>query len=139
MGCDLCVYVPAKEDHDCAMSYSTFDTIRVFVAADYLNEKGVEIDPESVGIGTYNRIVAQLKEYRDKGDSHARILCDWLNHSDCEGSYWPNECEDIVTALTHYLERFEGKWEDNWFKDRIECLIDTFKYAAENDGIVEVC
>lgn len=139
MGCDLCVYVPAKEDHDCGMSYSTFNAVRLFVCVNYLNELGYDLDPESVGLGTYGKIQGMLKIQAEKkdGGEFAWTLYNWMNHCDCEGWYDMDECEDLAKALTHCLDR-SGKEMGEWMSERIEALRDTFKYAAENDGVVMV-
>lgn len=139
MGCDLCVYVPPKEDHDSAMSYSTFDGIRVYIAALYLQEHKEDIDPYEVGIFKSTYLQGLLKKHMDKyesGISFARVLYDWLDHSDCDGEYWEDECGDLAIVLEHYLPKIP---EDVYYKGFVENLIKTFKYAAENKGIVVVC
>ena len=138
MGCDLCVYVPAKEDHDCAMSYSTFDNIRVCIAALYLREKGYDIESAMFSVLQYGKICDLLREQYEKyieGDEFAGYLLDWFKHSDCDGSYWWIECENIAKVLTYYVD----KMPDTYYKGFVEALIDTFTYAAHVEGVVEVC
>lgn len=139
MGCDLCVFVPAQEDHDSAMSYSTFDGLRAYIASLYLQEHKEDIEPNMVGIFNYSHLQDLLKKYMNEyesGISFARVLYEWLNHSDCDGEYWYDECKDIAIVLEHYLPKFS---EDVYYKGFVESLIETFKYAAENKGIVVVC
>lgn len=138
MGCDLCVYVPAKEDHDCAMSYSTFDAIRVYIAGLYLREKGYDIESDMFSVLSYGKVYDLLREQYEKyieGDEFAGILLNWFKHSDCEGSYWWDECENIAKVLTYYVDKIS----DEYFKGFVEALIDTFTYAAHVEGVVEVC
>ena len=64
------------------------------------------------------------------------MLAFW-NHSDCEGSYWTEDCKDIAKGIKMILNMFDK--DDDEDKGWAERLMELFDAAGRNEGIVEVC
>ena len=143
MGCDLCVYVPKNGDEDCGMSYSTFNKVRTSIIQLYLEKMGVTVDIEDSEVLAYSmgiisdtlwKRVSDALEGIDSPEA-AGMLAFW-NHSDCEGSYWTEDCKDIAKGIKMVLNMFDKDDEDRgWAKT----LMELFDAAGRNEGIVEVC
>ena len=145
MGCDLCVYLPDDGDKDCGMSYSTFDRVRTSIVMLYLKKKGLD---DQVVI-TENSALANIFGVMPKPsyESVSKILGSigtdegdsmkfFWEHSDCDGSYWYEDCLNIANVIKSILPMFD---EEDFDKGYAEALERTFRYAGEMEGIVEVC
>ena len=146
MGCDFCVYLPDKKgDHDCGMAYSSFNAVRADVVFAYLKVKGIEdklkieddmekfaLSLNIVPLSTEEKVSKILRElYTDEGDS---MLALW-EHSDCDGSFCAEDCRNLGRLIKELLPHIENKYT----RERAKMLAETFEYAGERDGIVEVC
>ena len=143
MGCDLCLYVPKNGDEDCGMSYSTFNRVRTSIIQLYLEKMEVEVDveddevfPLSMGIvseSLVDRVSNALAHIDSPEADSMRVF--WV-HSDCEGTYWTEDCKYIAEGIKMILNMFDKDDEDRgWAK----ALMELFDAAGRNEGIVEVC
>lgn len=146
MGCDLCVYVPADSGKDCSMAYSTFNGVRTAIVYLYLKKMGID-DKIKVGkdsefahlfgitpVAEFNSVTEALESLgTEEGDSMALF---WT-HSDCDGSYYHEDCLNIANAIRKVLPMFDED-DENYEKSCAESLADMFQYAGEVEGFVEV-
>ena len=144
MGCDLCVYVPDNGRHDCAMSYSSFNRVRNNIVFAYLElmGKGDEVkvnDGEAftmmVGVtpeSTFKKVSEALDKLNTAEAESLKVL--W-EHSDCDGSYWWEDCENIASAIRKVLPLLK---QEGISTAQIEGLLETFSRAVECEGFVEV-
>lgn len=144
MGCDLCVYVPDNGEHDCAMAYSSFNRVRNNIVFAYLElmGKGDEVkvnDGEAftmmVGVtpeSTFEKVSEALYKLNT---AEAESLKVFWEHSDCDGSYWWEDCENIASAIRKVLPLLKQEEIDT---GQIEALLETFSRAVECEGFVEV-
>ena len=143
MGCDFCVYLPDDGKYDCGMAYSTFNRVRTSIVALYLQKHNVDVfmtDEEDYGL-TFAVVSQSLME--KVSDALDNMCTDEANslkvvweHSDCDGSYWSEDCVNIGAAIKSVLKMFDEEDPD---KERAEALAEMFCYAGEKQGIVEVC
>ena len=143
MGCDFCVYVPATEDKDCGMAYSTFGRVRTSIIALYLEKMGKVVDLSDgedfnlmmnvVSQSLVDKVSKALDELKTEEADAMKVL--W-EHSDCDGSYWTEDCENIAKGIKKILPMFDKDDDD---KDWAKSLMEMFEYAGRNEGIVEVC
>ena len=106
MGCDFCVYVPATEDKDCGMAYSTFGRVRTSIIALYLEKMGKVVDLSDgedfnlmmnvVSQSLVDKVSKALDELKTEEADAMKVL--W-EHSDCDGSYWTEDCENIAKGI----------------------------------------
>ena len=143
MGCDLCVYIPKYGDEDCGMSYSTFNRVRASIIQLYLEKMGavVEMDDKeayaySLGIISDSLHKKVSQALVDVGSSEAEGMLTLWTHSDCDGTYWTEECKTIASGIKKILTMFD---EDDEDKGWAEALMQLFDAAGRNEGIVEVC
>lgn len=144
MGCDLCVYVPDNGEHDCAMAYSSFNRVRDNIVFAYLElmGKGDEVkvnDGEAftmmVGVtpeSTFEKVSEALYKLNTEEADSLKVL--W-EHSDCDGTYWWEDCENIASAIRKVLPLLKQEEVDT---GQIEALLETFSRAVEVEGFVEV-
>ena len=144
MGCDLCVYVPDNGEHDCAMAYSSFNRVRDKIVFAYLElmGKGDEVkvnDGEAftmmVGVtpeSTFEKVSEALYKLNTEEADSLKVL--W-EHSDCDGTYWWEDCENIASAIRKVLPLLKQEEVDT---GQIEALLETFSRAVEVEGFVEV-
>lgn len=137
MGCDLCIYVPDTGKDDCAMAYSSFHMIRIECAKKYMEIN--ELDTDGLLGFEYDTMLDMIKSYlHTHDDEDGEILARFMEHCDCEGIYYTDECADNANFLTKYLDNYFKDDGDEFFICKVKSLRDTFKAAAEQDGVVIV-
>ena len=139
MGCDLVVYKEV-EDVGCSMSYSTFNQLRKRIVLEYLAMNGVKISNDNLfsaliclPSAEFHKKVDALLETINTDESVAMTVL-W-NHSDCDGAYYDEDCENIANVIGRILENIE---ENDYDKEWLESLYSTFKYVGDIGGILQV-
>lgn len=139
MGCDLVVYKEV-EDVGCSMSYSTFNKLRKIIVLQYLKMNDIYVLTDNllselmcIPSAEFHKKVNELLETINTDESVAMTVL-W-NHSDCDGAYYGEDCENIANVIKRVIENME---ENDLDKEWLETLYSTFKYVGDIDGILQV-
>lgn len=138
MGADFVALIPSESG---GMSYSYVHVIRYKLVsmvdkglgellnrANWTSTSGMVWD---IVDSNYQKVNAGLKEiYNATGDDVVAGVMAFINHSDCDGWFGDEECEDILKALKKLAETDDD--------DAVENLIKVFDDAVNGNGIVAI-
>lgn len=136
MGADFVALIPS--DEGAGMSYSYVHVIRGKLIKMVDKELGEYFGdlPHGLPHGTslslaYDKVIPELKEMVDaSGDDIIRGVLAFVNHSDCDGDFYDDDCECILKALKKLAETDDDEVVEN--------LIKVFDDAVSKNGIVVI-
>lgn len=138
MGADFVALIPSEST---GMSYSYVHTVRsklinmvdkelgeIFDKTNWVSESGLVFDIVSQ---RYELVIQGLRQILDAtGDDVVAGVLAFVNHSDCDGDYYDDDCECILKALRKLAETDDD--------EVIENLIKVFDDAVSKNGIVVI-
>ena len=135
MGADFVALTPCTSAR---VSYSYVHTIRSKLinmvdknlGAVFDESRKGEYDFEKIN-DTYHKVVKELKEMADaSGDDIIIGVLAFVDHSDCDGEFYDEDCECIAKALKKLQETDKD--------EAVENLIKVFDNAVNDNGIVVI-
>ncbi len=130
MGADFVALIPSEEAH---MGYGYVHKIRaklVKMVDQEVGERFADTFPSN-GYEAYNYVLRELEQMVDATDDDIiRGVLAFTNHSDCDGDFYGDDCEDILKALKKLAETDDDEVVAN--------LIKVFEDAVMHDGQVEI-
>ena len=76
----------------------------------------------------------ECKELEQFGEKYPGVAT-FVNHSDCDGEFAPEECDEIYEALKEIKLRDDAEW----YKDELPKWLKVFKWAAKNGYTLLYC
>lgn len=131
MGASFYALIPSNSEAD--MAYSYVHTVRaklVKMVDAELGELFAKNDWKTIA-DRYNKVIEGLTQiYDSTGDDVVAGVLAFVDHSDCDGDFYTDDCEDILKALKKLSETDDDI--------AVENLIKVFSDAVNGGGIVTI-